>query len=74
MITLIGKVKTQLIMITLIGLAGDIAKAAGPVLTKESKRYIKNYGRLSTEDVCITTAGRMPAKKVLNASITKHVS
>ena len=63
-----------MIIITLIGLAGDIAKAAGTELTKESKMYIKNRGRLGTADVCITTAGRMPAKKVFNVSIYKHVT
>ena len=63
-----------MIIITLIGLAGDIAKAAGPELTKESKMIIKNHGRLSTADVFITTAGRMPAKKVLTCNISKHIS
>ena len=51
-------------MIMTIGLAGAIAKAAGPELIQESKQYIKRYGRLGVADICITAAGRMPSKKV----------
>ena len=47
-----------------IGLANAIAKAAGPELIQESKQYIQRRGTLSVADVCITTAGRMPSKKV----------
>ncbi|XP_041354984.1 uncharacterized protein LOC121372626 [Gigantopelta aegis] len=49
------------------GVARAIADAAGDELLKEGNRYIQDHGVISVSGVAVTTAGRLPCKKVLHA-------
>ncbi|XP_041379290.1 protein mono-ADP-ribosyltransferase PARP9-like, partial [Gigantopelta aegis] len=49
------------------GVARAIADAAGDDLLKEGNRYIREHGVISVSGVAVTTAGRLPCKKVLHA-------
>ncbi|XP_041379854.1 uncharacterized protein LOC121392863, partial [Gigantopelta aegis] len=49
------------------GVASYIAKAAGDDLVRESRDYIKKYGNISVTKLAVTSAGRMPCKKVFHA-------
>jgi O-acetyl-ADP-ribose deacetylase len=49
------------------GVAGVIARAAGPVLQAESDRIVKTRGPLPTGAAVATTAGKLPFKGVIHA-------
>jgi putative ATPase len=49
------------------GVAGIIARAAGPALQAESDRIIARRGRLPAGSAVVTTAGRLPFKGVIHA-------
>ncbi|HEX6321925.1 MAG TPA: macro domain-containing protein [Burkholderiales bacterium] len=49
------------------GVAGVIARAAGPALVEESERIVKRRGPLPTGAAVVTTAGRLPFKGVIHA-------
>lgn len=49
------------------GIAAVISKAAGRNLDEESKAFVKSYGRVRTGEVCSTTAGKLPFKRVVHA-------
>ena len=49
------------------GVAGIIARAAGPALQEESDRIVRERGPLPTGAAAVTTAGRLPFKGVIHA-------
>jgi O-acetyl-ADP-ribose deacetylase (regulator of RNase III) len=49
------------------GVAGIIARAAGPELQAESDRLVRECGPFSTGSAVVTTAGRLPFKGVIHA-------
>lgn len=49
------------------GVAGIIARAAGPALQEESELLIQKHGSLPTGSAVVTTAGRLPFKGVIHA-------
>ncbi|HEX5611600.1 MAG TPA: macro domain-containing protein [Burkholderiales bacterium] len=49
------------------GVAGIIARAAGPALTEESDRIVRERGMLPTGSAAVTTAGKLPFKGVIHA-------
>lgn len=49
------------------GVALAISRAGGPVVTEESKRWIKEHGKLNTTEVAVTSAGKLNAKWVIHA-------
>jgi len=49
------------------GVAGIIARAAGPALQQESDRIVRERGPLSTGSAVATTAGNLPFKGVIHA-------
>lgn len=49
------------------GVAGAIARAAGPALQEESERLVRQGGPLATGSAVITGAGRLPFKGVIHA-------
>jgi len=49
------------------GVAGIIARAAGPALQKESSDIAKNRGPIPTGSAVVTTAGKLPFKGVIHA-------
>lgn len=49
------------------GVAGVIARAAGPALQAESDRLVRGRGPLPTGTAAVTTAGRLPFKGVIHA-------
>jgi putative ATPase len=49
------------------GVAGIIARAAGPALQEESERIVRENGPLPTGSAAVTTAGRLPFKGVIHA-------
>ena len=49
------------------GVAGIIARAAGPELQKESDRLVQHEGPFPTGSAVVTTAGRLPFKGVIHA-------
>ena len=58
----------------LTGVALAIANAAGDELDQECRRYLQNYD-LKVSEICLTTAGNMPSKKVTDySSYTKVIS
>jgi O-acetyl-ADP-ribose deacetylase (regulator of RNase III) len=48
------------------GVDGAIHRAGGPEILEECKRIVKRIGRLPPGQAVITTAGRLPAKKVIH--------
>jgi O-acetyl-ADP-ribose deacetylase (regulator of RNase III) len=49
------------------GVAGIIARAAGPALQQESDLLIQKHGALPTGSAVVTTAGKLPFKGVIHA-------
>jgi O-acetyl-ADP-ribose deacetylase (regulator of RNase III) len=49
------------------GIAGIIARAAGPALQEESDRIVKSRGPLPAGTAVASTAGRLPFKGVIHA-------
>jgi O-acetyl-ADP-ribose deacetylase (regulator of RNase III) len=49
------------------GVAGVIARAAGPALQRESELLIQRHGPLATGSAVVTTAGKLPFKGVIHA-------
>jgi O-acetyl-ADP-ribose deacetylase len=49
------------------GVAGIIARAAGPELQKESDLLVQKQGPFPTGSAVVTTAGRLPFKGVIHA-------
>jgi O-acetyl-ADP-ribose deacetylase (regulator of RNase III) len=49
------------------GVAGIIARAAGPALQAESDRLVAAQGPFATGSAVVTTAGRLPFKGVIHA-------
>ncbi|MBI3370620.1 MAG: macro domain-containing protein [Betaproteobacteria bacterium] len=48
------------------GVAGIIARAAGPELERESAQIVRSRGPLPTGTAVVTTAGRLPFKGVIH--------
>jgi O-acetyl-ADP-ribose deacetylase (regulator of RNase III) len=49
------------------GVAGIIARAAGPALQEESDRLLQAHGFFPTGSAVVTTAGKLPFKGVIHA-------
>jgi O-acetyl-ADP-ribose deacetylase (regulator of RNase III) len=49
------------------GVAGVIARAAGPELQAASDAWIAKHGPLSSGEAAVTTAGKLPYKGVIHA-------
>jgi O-acetyl-ADP-ribose deacetylase (regulator of RNase III) len=49
------------------GVAGVIARAAGPALQQESDRIVRNRGILASGTAVVTGAGKLPFKGVIHA-------
>jgi O-acetyl-ADP-ribose deacetylase (regulator of RNase III) len=49
------------------GVAGVIARAAGPALQAESDDLVRRMGALATGTAAVTTAGNLPFKGVIHA-------
>jgi O-acetyl-ADP-ribose deacetylase len=49
------------------GVAGIIARAAGPELQAESDRLVREKGPFKTGSAVVTTAGKLPFKGVIHA-------
>ncbi|HWM42517.1 MAG TPA: macro domain-containing protein [Burkholderiales bacterium] len=49
------------------GVAGIIARAAGPELQKESDLLVQKHGPFPTGSAVVTTAGKLPFKGVIHA-------
>ena len=49
------------------GLAGAIVRNGGAIIQQESDAIVRRKGRLDTGAVEVTSAGRLPCKKVLHA-------
>jgi len=49
------------------GVAGIIARAAGPALQKESDALVQKHGPFPTGSAVVTTAGKLPFKGVIHA-------
>ncbi len=49
------------------GVAGAIARAAGPALQQEGDRIVAARGEIPTGEAAVTTAGRLPFKGVVHA-------
>jgi O-acetyl-ADP-ribose deacetylase len=49
------------------GVAGIIARAAGPELQKESDLLVRQHGPFPTGSAVVTTAGKLPFKGVIHA-------
>jgi O-acetyl-ADP-ribose deacetylase (regulator of RNase III) len=49
------------------GVAGVIARAAGPALQEESDRIVRNRGILASGTAVVTGAGKLPFKGVIHA-------
>lgn len=49
------------------GVAGIIARAAGPALIEESEQIVRERGTLPTGSAVVTTAGRLPFQGVIHA-------
>ena len=54
------------------GVAGIIARAAGPELQAESDRIVARQGTLPTGSAVVTSAGRLPFKGVIHAVGPRH--
>jgi putative ATPase len=49
------------------GVAGAIARAAGPELQRESDALVRAHGPVAVGDAAVTGAGRLPFKAVIHA-------
>jgi len=49
------------------GVAGIIARAAGPALAEESARIVRERGALAPGSAAVTTAGKLPFQGVIHA-------
>jgi O-acetyl-ADP-ribose deacetylase len=49
------------------GVAGIIARAAGPALQRESDLLVRQHGPFPTGSALVTTAGKLPFKGVIHA-------
>ena len=49
------------------GVAGAIAKAAGPEFREESKKYVEDHGQIPTGQVAATGAGNLECQHVIHA-------
>ena len=49
------------------GVAGLIARAAGPALQEESDRLVREHGPFATGSAVVTGAGKLPFKGVIHA-------
>jgi O-acetyl-ADP-ribose deacetylase (regulator of RNase III) len=49
------------------GVAGIIARAAGPALQAESDQLVQKHGPFPTGSAVVTTAGKLPFKGVIHA-------
>jgi O-acetyl-ADP-ribose deacetylase len=49
------------------GVAGIIARAAGPALQSESELLVQKHGPFQTGSAVVTTAGKLPYKGVIHA-------
>jgi O-acetyl-ADP-ribose deacetylase (regulator of RNase III) len=49
------------------GVAGLIARAAGPALQRESDRLVREHGPFETGSAVVTTSGELPFKGVIHA-------
>jgi O-acetyl-ADP-ribose deacetylase len=54
------------------GVAGIIARAAGPELQKESDLLVQKHGPFPTGSAVVTTAGKLPFKGVIHAVGPRH--
>ena len=54
------------------GVAGIIARAAGPALQQESDRIVGSRGTLASGSAVVTTAGKLPFKGVIHAVGPRH--
>ena len=54
------------------GVAGLIARAAGPALQDESDRIVRSRGALPSGSAVVTTAGKLPFKGVIHAVGPRH--
>jgi O-acetyl-ADP-ribose deacetylase len=54
------------------GVAGIIARAAGPELQKESDLLVQKQGPFPTGSAVVTTAGKLPFKGVIHAVGPRH--
>ena len=54
------------------GVAGIIARAAGPGLQAESDRLVREQGPFKTGSAVVTTAGKLPFKGVIHAVGPRH--
>jgi len=48
------------------GVAFAIAQAGGNTINKESREYVRKNGPVSTGEVAVTSAGKMPSKYVIH--------
>ena len=49
------------------GVAGVIVRAAGPVIQRESDRWVQEHGPVSHAEPAVTSSGRLPCKYVIHA-------
>jgi len=49
------------------GVAAAISRAGGPVIQKESQRWVQEHGRVSTGSAAITSGGNLQADYVIHA-------
>jgi O-acetyl-ADP-ribose deacetylase (regulator of RNase III) len=49
------------------GVAGAIVRRGGPVIQEESDRWVHQHGPVSTGQVAVTGAGKLPAKHIIHA-------
>ncbi len=48
------------------GVALAISKAGGPIINKESRKYVKNHGTVPTGEVAVTSGGDLQARYVIH--------